>query len=243
MERHLLLPFRCFVRGLRPTESGLAVLGFSETRSGRALRGGALLVLLPGLVVVLGLAAGRAVDLRPEVPPMMSSATSTVVGPESTDMATPIAEAAADDSGEPSPWWALAVVLLVGGVAAAALWRRVRRDDAPAVERPISMVEALEALRAGADYPSTIVGCWQGLEAWARDRGVARGRAETVEEFSTCLASEVSLDAEALVALGVLYQRARYAPTRPRSRDREQAVACLKALVGDRSVRGGTDGR
>lgn len=173
---------------------------------------------------------------------MTSSATSTVLGPESTDMATPTADVAVEDPGEPPPWWALGVVLLVGGVAAAALWRRVRRLDAPAVERPISMVEALEALRAGADYPSTIVGCWQGLEAWARERRVVRGRAETVEEFSTRLAAEVSLDTNALVDLGFLYQRARYAPTGPTSRDREQSVACLEALVGDRSVQGGTGG-
>ena len=219
------------------------MLGFSENASGRALRGGALLVLLAGLVVVLGLASGRAVDIRPEVPPMMSSATSTVLGPESTDMATPTAGAVVQDSGEPPPWWALAAVLLVGGMTAAALWRSVRRDDdAPSSDRSISMIEALEALRAGADYPSTIVGCWQGLEAWALDRGVARGPAETVEEFSTRLSAEVSLDTEALVALGVLYQRARYAPTPPTSRDREQAVACLEALVGDRSVQGGTGG-
>ena len=97
-------------------------------------------------------------------------------------------------------------------------------------------------MRAGADYPSTIVGCWQGLEAWARERRVVRGRAETVEEFSTRLAAEVSLDTNALVDLGFLYQRARYAPTGPTSRDREQAVACLEALVGDRSVQGGTGG-
>jgi transglutaminase-like putative cysteine protease len=91
--------------------------------------------------------------------------------------------------------------------------------------------------RAGHRPRDAVAESYAELTAWARDAGIGRRRAETPAAYARRLHDDFAADADPLVELTGLFERAEYAPAEP---DDDQAAAARRLA---RSARAGLAGR
>jgi hypothetical protein len=91
--------------------------------------------------------------------------------------------------------------------------------------------------RAGPRPRDAVAESYAELTSWARDAGIGRRRAETPAAYARRLRDDFAADADPLVALTGLFERAEYAPEEP---DGGQAAAARRLA---RSARAGLAGR
>lgn len=141
-----------------------------------------------------------------------------------------------DDAGQ---WWVLLVLGVVAVGIGVRIWMQrppqvVVEDAEPDPEPALS--DALE--RLDEEPVEAITMCWRELERLAAARGVERAASEPAHDFARRLATVLHLPADAVTALGGLYEQAWYSIEAATSEDIERARACLDVLVKAAGGRG-----
>lgn len=208
-------------------------------------------VVLLGVLVVVGLAAGSGlgpvVDIGPLPTPSVEYRPADGVGPRDYD------EPNLRDS-EPFevPGWAIVVAALLavaaivvavvflsrwlgrnlGGRAQPAAASRQGRRGAEVPEDAVvdELDLSLARIHAGADVDEVILACWRGLEAIAERVGLPRRPTQTSTEFVVALLAGTRAPRAALEELASLFRAASFSAHERGDADRERAMACLGEL-------------
>jgi hypothetical protein len=192
-----------------------------------------LLVLLLGL---LGLFLAVRASPPPEPPPPATE-TAPETAPEEELPAGPAVPIVKLEVRPPAwlAWLAAAILALaVAGLilgTAWLIWSRAQQPSGPLPQLAEQAWAALAELEAGADVRDTVMRCYlQMSSVLEQERGLVRDDAMTPREFEAAL-RRAGLPQEPVTRLTYLFEGVRYSTTRPGSREEEEAVASLSAIV------------
>jgi hypothetical protein len=141
-------------------------------------------------------------------------------------------------SPNPPPWLTIITIILATllfSVLILGLFKLLRRRK-PLQKSSLEMLadeaqNAMEALRAGRDLKSTIIRCYQEMgRVVEEERGIFRETAMTPREFEAHLAAK-GLPQEPVRTITRLFEKVRYGSVPVDSREEEQAVSSLSAIV------------
>jgi hypothetical protein len=147
-------------------------------------------------------------------------------------------EPTATFSPNPPPWLTIVTIVLATLLISALivglfkLARRRKATQKSSLEKLADEAQnAMEALRAGKDFKSTIIRCYQEMgRVVEEERGIFRETAMTPREFEAHLAAK-GLPQEPVRTITRLFEKARYGSLPVEPREEEQAFSCLFAIV------------
>ncbi len=138
----------------------------------------------------------------------------------------------------PPPWLTIITIVLatllfsVLIVGLLKLLRRQKTVQKSSLEKLADEAQnAMEALRTGKDFKSTIIRCYQEMgRVIEEERGIFRETTMTPREFEAHLAAK-GLPQEPVQTITRLFEKVRYGSLPVDNREEEQAFLCLTAIV------------
>lgn len=146
----------------------------------------------------------------------------------------------------PLIWVGIAAVLALAVRVARGLARRLRRDGAPLVVRPVpelttpephlatieaGVAEAEARLRREGEPADAVIAAWVAVEAAARRSGVPKDPAATPTEFALQVLDRTSADGRATRSLLAAYERARFSRIPVTPQDVDRAAGDLRTIA------------
>ncbi len=185
--------------------------------------------------VIIALIAYR-INLGNSINPMQENPTEVIITnvPASTATIAPVINPSIFVPPRVSSWTsyfvALGLLLIIVLLWGWTLWRR-RNKGAPYVELADIARSTLDDIQAGRDWGDAILNSYYRMtgviSGW---RGIRRGLGTTPREFADYLVS-IHLPGGAVYPLTALFERVRYGDKHSTSKDIQEAVDCLTAIL------------